>query len=720
MHRVLFCLLLCCALVGLSSPAMPAAEMTTSRSVAILDFENANKEVTEDNWLCAGMAETLITKLRQVRELRLVERKQILKAMEELNFTETDFFDSEKSEQLAKFLKVDVLLVGGFQHYGNAIRITARFVDVATGEVLDAVDIKGKMDDIFDLQDELALKLIDNMGITTTRKERRVVSERPTTSLGALELYSKAIEAEDADEKIALFVQAIEADPTYKEAYNDLAVVHMDRGEWEIAIGYLDKAVGVDASYFLPYYNLGVCYNQLGRPNDSIKAYRRCIEYNESYFNAHIALGGVYNQMGEYRRAIEAAREAIELEPGDPDGYNLWGNALYGQDRHEEAIEKYEQILELDPELPYAYYNIANCYVELDKTDEALSYYGKSLEVGPDYAPTYYRRAELYRQRLDDPHKAAIDYLAHIKLDPESFDGYLGLARAYVTLGRTEEAKEAFETAIDLRADDPDALNELANVCYDEEDYDRAEALYLAALAANPEFKFAYLNLGNLYAYVRGDQDMAADYYQQAYKLDPKYPRVISELAMVEVRRDQWDEAISWLMKGRKLLPDEPFWSYWLGFAYDEKATEKRNEGKTRIAEQYAETAEKHLLEAVRLDPDYADAYNVLGNLKLNSDTPQEAIPYYEKALEANAEHLYASLNLGTANRRLGQYEAAEKWFKRTLELNPDYPFAVYQLANMYDEELVEPEEALKFYKRYLELVGEDEEVEDRVKELGG
>ena len=723
MRRVfslLFCcafLVLCCAFAGLSAPA--AAEMT-ARSVAILDFENANKEAKEDDWLCAGMAETLITKLRQVKDMRLVERKQILKAMEELDFTTTDFFDSDKSEQLAKFLKVDVLLVGGFQHYGKAIRITARFVDVGTGEVLEAVDIKGKMDDIFDLQDELALKLIEAMGIETTRSERKTVVAKPTTSLNALELYSKALEAEDDEARITLFEQAIEADPEYKEAYNDLAVVYMDRGEFATAIEPLKTALEVDPVYFLPHFNLGVCYNRLGRPDESIKSFKRAVEYNDGYLNAYHALSEVYTAQAGYRRAIEYAREATDLDPSDPQGYNLWGNALYGQERYKEAIEQYEQVIELDAEAAYAYYNIANCNADLGDADKALAFYGRALEIEPDYPLPYYRRAMLYQYTLEDPHKAAIDYLAYVKIEPEDFDGYLGLARTYVALGKNKDAKEAFERAIELRDDEPNALNELANICFDEEDYERAEQLYLAALKADPDFGFAYYNLGRLYAYARDDQETAADYYEKAYELDRQYTLAIAELSLVELRRKRWDDMISWLMRGKKLEPDDAFWHYYLGYAYDEKATAKRTEGKTRVAERYMQTAEKYLVKAAELDPDDADPYNLLGNLRLNNDEPEKAVPYYEKALEANEDHLYATVNLGTAMRKLGQHAEAETYFKRTLKLEPDYPFAVYQLATMYDEEMDRPDDAVTYYKRYLGLVGEDEDVEERIEQLEG
>ncbi len=707
-----------CILAAVAVPVAPAAETITAKTVAILDFENTNTEASEDDWLCAGMAETLITKLRQVRDLHLVERKQIIKATEELDFSTSDFFDAEKSEQLARFLKVDVLLVGGFQHYGNAIRITARFVDVSTGEVLEAVDIKGKMDNIFDLQDQLALKLIESLGIETTRRERKTVAENPTTSLSALELYGKALKTDDAQEEIALLRQAIEADPEYKEAYNDLAVVYMDQENYATAIDLLKKALDVDESYFLAHFNLGVCYYQLGRFDESARSHKRATECNENYTFAYLALAEVYLAQYDYRRAIEVARQAVELDPSEPRGYNLWGHGLSGQERYDEAIEKFQQVIELNPEAAYAYSNIANCYGRLDEPDNALEFYGKALEIEPDYALAYYRRASLYYFALNDAHKAAVDFAKYIQYEEGDPDGYIGLARAYVELGRTDDAKEAYETAIDLQPNLPHALYELANLCFDNEDYDRAEQLYLEALKVDPDIIGAYHNLGRIYAYVRGDQDTAASYFERALAVDRDHTPSLTELARVELRRERWDDMITWLMRGRKLEPEDPFWHYFLGYAYDEKATASRDEGKTRTAQRYTETAEKHLREAARLNPDDPDVYNLLGNLRLNNGDPAEAVPYYEQALEANEDHVYANVNLGTANRQLGRYVEAERYFKRTLTLAPQYAFAAYQLAEMYDEDLHQPDDAVTYYTRYIEITGQDENIQARIKEI--
>jgi tetratricopeptide (TPR) repeat protein len=716
MRRTLILLIACSAIAALIAPA-GAAEMTTARSVAILDFENANKTSHEDDWLCAGMAETLITKLRQVKDLRLVERKQIIKAMEELNFSATDFFDSDKSAQLAKFLKVDALLVGGFQRYGDTIRLTARFVDVGTGEVLDAVDIKGEMNDIFDLQDQLALELIESMGIAATSKERKAVATKSTTSLSALELYSKAINAGDEDESITLFEQAIEADPQYKEAYNDLAVVYMGRGDYAKAVELLNKALAIDANYFLADYNLGVCYNQLGQPDESAKAYKRAIEHNANYLSSYHALADLYIRIGDFRHAIDVARQATEIEPSDPNGYNLWGNALYGQDRYADAIDKYQQVVELDPESAYVYYNIANCYVGLKDTDQALAYYARALEVDAQYALAYYRRAELYLSVLEEPAKAAVDFADYLKLAENDPDGYLGLARASVRLGRIDDAKQAYENVVKL-VPNPDALNELANILFDEGDYDGAEALYLRALEADPDYLFGYHNLGRLYAYVRNDQDAAATYFEKALGVNREYAPALYELSLVELRRSQWDDMITYLMRGRRLDPDNSFWPYYLGYAYDEKAQQKRREGKTRVAERYSDTAQKHLLEAAQLDPDDPDVYNLLGNLQLNAGKPADAVPYYQQALKANADHLFANVNLGTAMRQLSRYDEAKGYFEHAIKIDPKYAFSYWQLGQILDQDLHRPNDALSYYRHYLELAGTDEDVEQRVEEI--
>ena len=289
-----------------SVPALPAAlqeEPITKKSIVVLDFENLNKGDDELAWLSAGMAEAILTKLRNIKSLKLIERKQVLKAINELNFSTSDYFDKDKSEKLADFLRADVIIVGSFQEFRDRIRIFARFVDLKTTEVIDAAEVRGKLDDIFDLQDQIALKLMDKMGVETTEEERRKITEEPTKSLSAYEYYSKAISLpheteEQFQKRISLLQKAIEQDPTYKEAYNDLAVAYMDRKDYEEALTYLQKAIQADIEYYIAHYNIGLCHENLGNYKEAMSGYQTCIELEPEYLFAYTGMARVAELRG--------------------------------------------------------------------------------------------------------------------------------------------------------------------------------------------------------------------------------------------------------------------------------------------------------------------------------------------------------------------------------------------------------------------------------------
>ena len=124
-----------------AAPAAAAAQLTPAspqpHTAAVAPFSNLSGDPADD-WIAAGIVETVATDLEQLPAFTVV----------------------------ARALGVSRLVAGGFQHLGGRLRITARVVDAGTGAVLRAVTVDGAADELFALQDRVSLALRDALAAT--------------------------------------------------------------------------------------------------------------------------------------------------------------------------------------------------------------------------------------------------------------------------------------------------------------------------------------------------------------------------------------------------------------------------------------------------------------------------------------------------------------------------------------------------------------------------
>lgn len=158
---------------------------------------------------------------------------------------------------------------------------------------------------------------------------------------------------------------------------------------------------------------------------------------------------------------------------------------------------------------------------------------------------------------------------------------------------------------------------------------------------------------------------------------------------------NQSSRALEQFLEALKLYPDDPYLHYDLAYAYDMKGM--------------LDKTEYHLKEAIRLKPDYSDAYNYLGFIYFGRGEVEEAIKYYHKALD---NELYmtpqtAHNNLGLAYLRLKEYGKAKLHLEEAVRLVPDYAIAynnlgkAYEGLGQYDKARFSYEQAVKFFPQY-------------------
>lgn len=319
-------LLLLWACVAVGAPA---------KRVAVLGFQNLSGDPSLD-YVGAGFGATLTTKLMRVQELDLIERMQIADILKEQGFQLSGLVDEASAVEAGKILGVEYVVIGSFQKMAGQIKANARLVAVKTAKVYAAQDVRGRYQDLFDLQEALALKLIEDLDVLLSQSEKKAVAKNETKSLSAYEWYSKGVahlEAFEYDDAIAAFEKAIAIDPDYAHALHKLGVASDVRGFWDQALNAYQKALGVwqregeESNLAATYNNIGVIYRKKGDNDRAMEYYQKSLETRKrigdqkgmatTYYNMHL----IFKQQGETQKAIDYLEKSVEIECriGHPD-----------------------------------------------------------------------------------------------------------------------------------------------------------------------------------------------------------------------------------------------------------------------------------------------------------------------------------------------------------------------------------------------------------------
>lgn len=188
--------------------------------------------------------------------------------------------------------------------------------------------------------------------------------------LAALDFFSRAYKAQEAkkfSEAEELYRKAIELNPNYAYAYNNLGNILSNLERYDEAEGFYRKAIDLDPNYALAYYNLGIILKSLNRYSEAETTYRKAIELDPNDALTYNNLGNILNDLERYDEAEAAYRKAIEIDNGDALYYHNLGVLLEILKRYEEAEAAYRKAIEVDPEFNTAYDSLSSLLEQLGK-----------------------------------------------------------------------------------------------------------------------------------------------------------------------------------------------------------------------------------------------------------------------------------------------------------------------------------------------------------------
>ena len=185
----------------------------------------------------------------------------------------------------------------------------------------------------------------------------------------------------------SIYRQILEIDPKQVDAIHLLGVIKIARGEWDVAVDYLQQAIALHSTEASFHGNLGTAYWYQRRFNDAILSYRRALGLNPDYVDAYNNLGNVYKDLGNLDEAMTCYRRALELKPDYADARTNLGSIYSLKPGFlDEAVACYREALKYQPDNSAAYNNLGNALSNQGKIDEALECYRAAYAKDPENA----------------------------------------------------------------------------------------------------------------------------------------------------------------------------------------------------------------------------------------------------------------------------------------------------------------------------------------------
>ena len=374
--------------------SMPWAEASGSAGrtpeksrIAVLPFSSLSPD-RNDEYFADGMTEELISTISRVRGFRVIARTS---AMHYKGL-------SKRVSEIAGELGVGTILEGSVRKAGDRVRISAQLIDGPSEEHIWAEDYDRKLEDVFEIQREIATRVAGQLKVKLLPQDRDGLEKRGTKSSSAYTLYLKGRYYWGERSKEGLtrakeyFEKAIELDPNYARAYSGLADTYSIMAFQSIlpadqagamAKSFAEKAVRLDNSLAEAHTSLAYVLPEGGRSDwdEAEKEFETAIRFNPSYATAHFWYGIQLLWLHRYGEAIDHSRQAEELDPLSPAISTALGQALLYSRRYDEAIEHLEKKVRSFPDAVPAHFILGLAYFFRGQYEKAAEEERRALAV---------------------------------------------------------------------------------------------------------------------------------------------------------------------------------------------------------------------------------------------------------------------------------------------------------------------------------------------------
>ena len=401
----------------------------SEKSIAILPFVNMSAD-PDNEYFSDGISEEILNSLTHVDGIQVTART-------------SSFSFKGKNEDVREIgnkLGVANILEGTVRKAGKKIRINAQMINTSDGYQVWSEVYDSELEDIFDVQDEIARKIVARLKenfAATDKKE--VVVKTPTENIDAYNLYLKG-----------------------KYYWNKSTPENILN-----AINTFEEAIRLDPNFALPYCSLSYCYSFLGSAGilPPAEAYPKAkdytlkaIELDPNHPESHLSLATIkFYHNWDFDGAEASLNKAHELGLNSSVFNQVHGWFLIAKGDFDKAIEKIRQALALDPLSLPLMSTLGDAYSFAGRFEEAIEQNDKIIQLEPNFRRAFESRGMTYLA-MGEYEKAIKDLEQYQKLIGHPLKGLSGLGHAYAAAGYYDKAKECEEKIKQRQANEPNTI----------------------------------------------------------------------------------------------------------------------------------------------------------------------------------------------------------------------------------------------------------------------
>jgi TolB-like protein/class 3 adenylate cyclase/Tfp pilus assembly protein PilF len=342
------------------------------KSIAVLPFENLSEEKA-NAYFADGVQDEILTYLAKIAALKVISRTSVMQYKSGV---------ARNLREIAQQLGVANVVEGSVQRSGNRVRVNAQLIDARNDAHLWALTYDRDLADVFAIQSEIAKAIAEQLQAKLSPNEKKAIEQSPTTDLAAFDLYSRAksllltasfsvTQDQDRRKAIELLDEAVKRDPSFFDAYCQLAGAHED-------------LYAVSGSDHTP--------TRLALAEAALQAATRL---RPDAAETHLARAQyLYYGLRDYAGALAELEIARRALPNDPRLFELTGYILRLRGQQEEGLQNLERAVELDPRNFNTLQQISLSYQYLGRYAEAIAALDRALAIVPDNVETRANRAE--------------------------------------------------------------------------------------------------------------------------------------------------------------------------------------------------------------------------------------------------------------------------------------------------------------------------------------